>query len=308
MTIDSIRKYSKNNLFNSIFLCIEIIFIVLLAGYSIFLPLKHFIIMPEDFFIDDSLPNMVNDSECLIFNEDDQNNTLNIGQPISNIASGGYMVNVEYSVEDMNMLGNEIAQITFTAEYPIDSSTIILDGANSSATGRFWVPTFLFLKDVEMKIDYNGFGTLEIFKVNIDEQYVYRFVRLFGFIVLFLIIDFIYYIIFINRNWIKNNILKFVGLCAILLSCIPLFTNFLFWGHDLDYQLWRIVSIATEMQNGQFPIRIFTSLNNGYGYITPLYYGSLFLYFPALLYNMMLPLRTCYQLFIFLISLSYSLS
>lgn len=65
--------------------------------------------------------------------------------------------------------------------------------------------------------------------------------------------------------------------------------------------------MAAELSYGQFPVRIATTTLNGYGYINPLCYCELFLTLPALLYNAWLPLRTCYQVYVFAVTLAASI-
>ena len=62
--------------------------------------------------------------------------------------------------------------------------------------------------------------------------------------------------------------------------------------------------MAAELSYGQFPVRLTTTTLNGYGYANPLCYCELFLLLPALLYNLWLPLRTCYQIYIFAVTLA----
>lgn len=86
---------------------------------------------------------------------------------------------------------------------------------------------------------------------------------------------------------------------------MPLFADFIFLerGHDTDFHMQRIAAVAEELQNHQFPVRIMTNMLNGYGYVNPLFYCDIFLYLPAVLYNFMLPLRTCYQIYVILVNL-----
>ena len=89
-----------------------------------------------------------------------------------------------------------------------------------------------------------------------------------------------------------------------LLACLPLFSNYLYFGHDLEFHMQRIAAMAAELSYGQFPVRLTTTTLNGYGYASPLCYCELFLLLPALLYNLWLPLRTCYQVYLFAVTLA----
>ena len=41
-------------------------------------------------------------------------------------------------------------------------------------------------------------------------------------------------------------------------ACLPLFSNYLYFGHDIDYHLQRISAMAAELSYGQFPVRMTT--------------------------------------------------
>ena len=61
-----------------------------------------------------------------------------------------------------------------------------------------------------------------------------------------------------------------------LLACLPLFSNYLYFGHDLEFHMQRIAAMAAELSYGQFPVRLTTTTLNGYGYASPLCYCELF--------------------------------
>ncbi len=69
-------------------------------------------------------------------------------------------------------------------------------------------------------------------------------------------------------------------------------------GHDFEFHVYRIGTMATQLANNPFqlPIRILSASFNGYGYAVPLFYGDLFLYLPALLVLCGLKVSVAYQL------------
>ncbi len=69
-------------------------------------------------------------------------------------------------------------------------------------------------------------------------------------------------------------------------------------GHDIEFHMYRIGTMATQLANNPFqlPIRILSASFNGYGYAVPLFYGDLFLYLPALLVACGLEVAFTYQL------------
>lgn len=84
----------------------------------------------------------------------------------------------------------------------------------------------------------------------------------------------------------------------------PIFTNYLSYGQDLNFHLYRIEGLKDGLLAGQFPVRIDPTHNNGYGYITASVYPSLFLYFPALLRLCGISLVTSYKFFLFAVNIA----
>lgn len=84
----------------------------------------------------------------------------------------------------------------------------------------------------------------------------------------------------------------------------PLFTDYLSYGQDLNFHLYRIEGLKDGLLSGQFPVRIDPTHNQGYGYISASVYPSLFLYFPALLRLCGISLVLSYKLFLFAVNLA----
>ena len=96
-------------------------------------------------------------------------------------------------------------------------------------------------------------------------------------------------------------------LAAILLGILlttPFFTGSLLRGGDMRFHVNRIVGIADGLANGQFPVRMDYTLNNGYGFVNSILYPYLFLYLPAVLCLFGLSAMNAYKLFVLLINIS----
>ena len=70
---------------------------------------------------------------------------------------------------------------------------------------------------------------------------------------------------------------------------------------DLSYHLNRILSIADGLKGGQFPVKVYPDALSGYGYASPLFYPDLFLYLPAFLTLIGVPLGISYAVLIGLV-------
>ncbi len=104
----------------------------------------------------------------------------------------------------------------------------------------------------------------------------------------------------------KDNklIMSLICIIAFGIVSLPLLGNTLFAveGHDTFFHTQRIWSIKHGLESGQFPVRIYTEIYDGFGYGSPLFYPELFLYFPAVLCMLGIPLTLSYNIFLMVIN------
>lgn len=100
----------------------------------------------------------------------------------------------------------------------------------------------------------------------------------------------------------------FVLGCVALLASIPLLRDGGgLTGADWSFHLSRIEGIANGLREGQFPVRLYSLGKGGYGYAPPLFYGELFLYFPAVLRLFGVSLQGAYHAFALAVQLATAL-
>ena len=300
--VKMINNIKKNPIFGFI-IVIQILFILLIFVKACIVPGKIISVNMESFGVDGEI-SYIEDGRLYFFNNGsiDDNNKLNITTENISVPSGAYRVTVEYDSTINENRRDEInADITMSSQRQISFDQISLDDQNNIITGELWTPFYNGCDDLKINISYNGKGILTINKITLTESLAYRFIRVIGFISLFLLIDICILIFFTNK---KSRIGKkhMILLLIITASSLPFFSKALFGGHDLACHLVRIVSVAKELGNGQFPVRMATELNNGYSYPWPIYYCDIFLYPVALLYRMSVPLRVCYQVYVVFIN------
>ena len=232
------------------------------------------------------------------------------------LPSGAYEVTVRYfscqtpDAPTFNML-NTAGSLTFASERSpaaVTFDALRLDDCHRSLTTRLWVGFGARMQDLTATVTYDQ-GQLYIYSITLTEQPIYRAARLLCFLVLFAAADAALLLLFAHageRGAARRRALRLpLALAGItLLACLPLFSNYLYFGHDLEFHMQRIAAMAAELSYGQFPVRLTTTTLNGYGYASPLCYCELFLLLPALLYNLWLPLRTCYQVYLFAVTLA----
>ena len=234
----------------------------------------------------------------------------------SAVRSGAYEVTVQYfscqtpDAPTFSALHSAGSLSFASAGNPsaIHADAVILDDCHRTVTTRLWVGYGAKMRDLTATLTY-GEGQLYLYGITLTEQPIYRAARLVGFVLLAALLDLALLLLFARgdesaparrRRYAVPLVLAGIA----LLASLPLFSNYLYFGHDLDYHLQRITAMAAELSYGQFPVRLTTDSLNGYGYANPLCYCELFLTLPALLYNAWLPLRTCYQIYIFAVTLA----
>ena len=234
----------------------------------------------------------------------------------SAMRSGAYEVTVQYfscqtpDAPTFNAL-HSAGSLSFASKgnpSAISADAVTLDDCHRTVTTRLWVGYGARMQDLTATLTY-GEGQLYLYGITLTEQPIYRLTRLVIFVLLAAVLDLALLLLFARgdtdapahrRKYAVPLILAGITVAA----CLPLFSNYLYFGHDLDYHLQRISAMAAELSYGQFPVRMTTDSLNGYGYANSLCYCELFLTLPALLYNAWLPLRTCYQVYIFAVTLS----
>jgi len=178
---------------------------------------------------------------------------------------------------------------------------IHLYDTKASVTDRLWVRSFNGVNDLQVHVSFEGIGSLRFSGMEIRELPLWRMVWLIGWLLFFGLMDLSYFYFFTDNSYANKQVVIGLGL-ILFFSSLPLFTDFLYWGHDMDFHTARIWSLAEGIKNGHWIVPIQTEMVNGYGYATPLFYSQLFLYLPAIIYCMGAPLQVCYQIYAFVMN------
>lgn len=131
--------------------------------------------------------------------------------------------------------------------------------------------------------------------------------KIFCVVVLLCLIDF-EGLLYWNRKKISMSKEKRLVMAALLgvviVSGLPLYTNYIMDAHDLTFHLARIEGIKNCLLNGDFPARIQPQWLNGHGYPVSVFYGDLFLYVPAVLRLVGISLQNAYKIYVILINVA----
>lgn len=227
------------------------------------------------------------------------------------LRSGAYEVTVNYfscqtpDVPTFSVL-QSAGTLTFSSRQvpaAVQMDPLTLDDGHRTVSTRLWISAGARLKDLTATLTYEG-GQLYLYSITLTEQPLYRLTRLVCFVLFFAVVNLLGWLFACGGIRRQTLRLPLALLAITVVACLPLCSDQLYFGHDLRYHLQRITAMAAELSYGQFPVRMATTTLNGYGYINPLCYCELFLTLPALLYNAWLPLRSCYQVYVFAVTLA----
>lgn len=234
-----------------------------------------------------------------------------LGNAKMRIAPGAYDVEIQYSciMNTEDTAGSCAEQVgwlqirSYRNPTSVKYNTIELTGGQTSQKDRLWITSITDIEDLDFKVFYGGSGILKIEKITVRELLRWRVTRLLTWLLVFLFVDFCYWY-FIRKNDYKNKQVVAGFLVMAFLSSLPVFQGFVIGGHDAPFHLARILSLGRAIGEGRWIAPVQADMMNGYGYAAPLFYGQLFLYFPAVLYNMAVPVHTCYQVYVFCVNVA----
>lgn len=276
---------------------LQALFLLALIVHALVTPQRIISVNPEQF---ESFEENTDSNDLLAFTENENfgaDNPEKISSTEFYIPSGAYRADIAYdSFIESNSIRDSNGTVTFSSSRNIQFDELSLDDEHRTVSGKLWVPILSHCDDLSVSFSYNGRGSLTVESIILTELMSWRVMRVIGFALAFWAMDLFLAVCFSTcRYTIKAETLS-LGL-IIFASSLPFFNDSLFIGHDLRVHLRRIVSIAEELGNGQFPVKMVTGMNNGYGYPISIFYCDLFLYPSAVLYRLSVPLRTCYQIY-----------
>ncbi len=192
---------------------------------------------------------------------------------------------------------------SFSNPTEVGYKTLQLVDGSDVKTDRLWITSLGSIQDLDVKVYFHGYGILKIDQIVFEELMVWRVTCVLKWIVILSVLNFIYFY-FIRRNDYKDKHILAGLLFMVLFSSLLAFQDYVMGGHDLSFHLTRILSLARSIAAGNWISPIQSDMANGYGYAAPLFYGQIFLYIPAILYNMAIPLHICYQIYVVCVNIA----
>ena len=243
--------------------------------------------------------------------ESNENVDFGVGQDvlkceISHLKYGVYILEVEYLTSYHSAEGGSpICNLSFSGEIWVKSwlDSAYLHDYKSRNEMPFWIRSWAGVDNITLHCNFTGSGVCEIKSLNIREYQPWKI----GFLLIEALVLFggcFCYYKFQKAKWQKKLEWMLAALIIILASYPALIGNTqAYIGHDYEYHIRRIATIANELRYGKFPVMYQSDASNGFGYISHLLYGNIILYFPAILHLLGLPLTSSYNIFIILVNI-----
>lgn len=232
-----------------------------------------------------------------------------LNHKISTVSSGCYDVIIDYETNKKSIEKQfGTVELVSKANKPaINFEKVTLVGGKTQIKTKAWIAFGSRIKDLKFKVKTEKGKEVTIKQIVLKENLVWRVTRALGWMILCGLIDVFCVLVFGKSKYTLSLQKKYVFLALFAISAfasLPVFYKGLIKGDDLLFHLSRIASLTEGLKAGQFPLRIQSEMLNGYGYATPLFYCDFFLYIPAVLYGLCVPLQLAYKIYVVIVNVS----
>mgnify|MGYP004538005047 FL=1 len=220
------------------------------------------------------------------------------------LSTGHYKIEADYNFVPTQ---NKDEQESHAGVYFMADDAMVVTGERELfAVGRTHDTVVLNVRYTNKTIRlvaYDGGGVFTLGKVTIQQDRVYAWVRVLGWLLAAFFLDLLLFLFLPTsplaiRNADLRGCLFLLGGAVLLASMPVLMQGVGIFGDDIHFHLSRIDAIAQGLKAGQFPVRIYSQAKNGYGYAPSLFYGELCLYFPAVLRTLGVSVQLSYHLYV----------
>lgn len=220
------------------------------------------------------------------------------------LSAGHYKIEADYNFVPTQ---NKDEQESHAGVYFMADDAMVVTGERELfAVGRTHDTVVLNVRYTNKTIRlvaYDGGGVFTLGKVTIQQDRVYAWVRVLGWLLAAFFLDLLLLLFLPTsplaiRNADLRGCLFLLGGAVLLASMPVLMQGVGIFGDDIHFHLSRIEGIAQGLKSGQFPVRIYSQAKNGYGYAPSLFYGELCLYFPAVLRTLGVSVQLSYHLYV----------
>lgn len=233
-----------------------------------------------------------------------EDGTLSVFTPPLTLPRGSYTVTIGYTTNaDKNYYSVSSKYGQYHAV--VGRQKVPLESGSHDVT--FPLSSPYNIDGYQISVAYGGDGYLFVNSVEISETAVWKRIVLFWIIMISGITDIVLFTVAHKKETPilcrEQKIVIITILAVTILSSLPVCSPYLPDGHDLNFHLYRIEGIKNALSEGQFPVRVSSSWNNGYGYAVSVFYGELLLYIPALLRMIGFSIQAAYKCYMLGINL-----
>lgn len=184
----------------------------------------------------------------------------------------------------------------------------ILNSSKDKLTTQIWLDKQIDNIAVKIQANSDEWGqeesSLEVFAVSLSRSTIgsctYKMLRVSGVLIILDIVA----IGIIKRKKLSGHTMTLIGLGVIIaVSSIGLCGKGMPSRDDTIFQWARVWGLASGIKNGDFPVRVQPEWANGYGYAVSVFYGDLFLYFPAILVLLKLPIYMACKIYLLMVNI-----
>lgn len=272
---------------------------------------KEFATLNDHLLIIDKLDATEDDSS--LFNN--ENNYI-ASATIDSLPLGVYMLNVHYFTDyDTPGYNSPSIRLAFTGGRENSYESEIISLANNQSfhktplyvtglKGTTMVTKSKTNRDLQLNIEMLSNGITHIDSITLEDYTPWKIGIILMELIVYLLITIAMKFDIFSDNKKRLKLLAIVVLAAF--TSLPAITGhyYNFEGHDYMNHVTRISTISSELMNGHFPALYQPECNYGYGYIMNIMYGSLFLYLPAILHVLGMPLAYAYNCYVIVINLA----
>ncbi len=226
-----------------------------------------------------------------------------IRTPRIDLKRGSYQVRISYSSGGER---NDYTNRSESNQYTVRMGREHTDLPSDREENIFTFESESLVEGYQLTVNFENDGYIFVNEISVEETNTWKIQRFLGILGMLLFVDMLLFL-YAKKRYLfsKENMTAVIILGAVIVfSSVPVFSAYLYSGHDLPFHLNRIEGIKNALMAGQIPVRMQHTTLDGAGYPVSVFYGDLFLYFPAMLRILGWTVQDAYQIYVVLVNVA----